>query len=63
MPPMYRTPEERKIAVVAAAGVAMHALVSSNFLSEPPKEAPALAVTAFEIAEAFLAEADRRFGA
>ena len=63
MPLMYRTPDERKIAVVAAAGVAMHALISSNFLSDPPAEAPALVVKAFDLAEAFLAEAERRFGA
>lgn len=65
MPPMYRTPDERKIAVVAAAGVALHALLSSNVGTVDGHKlvgSTDLVAVAFDVAEAFLTEAERRFG-
>jgi hypothetical protein len=55
--PLIKSDDERKLMLVAAAGIALHALLSNK----PPSQlATGLVREAFEVAEAFIAEAERR---
>lgn len=57
VPPMDR---ERSLLYVIGGAFAMHALISSGRAGEMP--APILAAAALDIAEAFVAEAEKRYG-
>jgi hypothetical protein len=63
--PLYKDPDQRNMAVTAAAGVALHAMVAGNIGTvdgQKLKGGPDLVAAAFDIAELFIAEAERRFG-
>lgn len=63
--PLFKTSDERKLALVAGAAVAMHALIANGVLEHGaagggPLQVSSAVTHAFNIAEAFLAEAERR---
>lgn len=60
--PLFKSPDERMIAVTAGAAVVLHALICANENGPLGRSTRSLVPEAFEVAEAFIAEAERRFG-
>jgi hypothetical protein len=61
--PLFKNDEERRMALIAAAGVALHGLLAGGAEHGPgsgPLSTPGLVQRAFEIGEAFVADAARR---